>query len=331
MNVLVNGGGNIGTTLVSLLVKYKNVLGIDQLGLLKSTHFDWKNQDLNIIKNAGVTLYSPNDFNSILPKTDYIFETTRNGKGKANKEIYQTFPHIKSCAQGSEKGFGTPYMSGLNDGMIRKAKFVHIVSCNTHGAASILQSICKSDFSQIISADFVVVRRSEDLGNHERLVSANVVARHLDDTIGTHHAIDVVDMFNTIDVKFPITSSDITTPSQLMHSTRFNLVMNNFLTQDEINTRFNESQYIATTNKFDSNLVFELGRRYGFHGRIFSHAIIVVNNLLLNENRISGWAFVPQEGNTLISTLHAFMLQMDINDFDEKLEIIKKDLLFKEF
>ncbi|MBK9192397.1 MAG: hypothetical protein IPM77_13320 [Crocinitomicaceae bacterium] len=218
-------------------------------------------------------------------------------------------------------------MSGINDEIIRSQKFVHVVSCNTHGTASLLKTFCGSDLNNLIKGDFVVVRRSEDIGNHERLVSANVVARHLDAKIGTHHAIDVVDLFNTLNVNCDITSSDITTPSQLMHAVRFNIELKNKITQDEIDQLISENTFLSVTKKFDSNVIFEQGRRYGFNGRIFSHAIVVSENLLIEDNAIKGWAFVPQEGNSILSTLHAFLLQVNHPNEKEIIRKIKSDLL----
>lgn len=332
MNVLVNGGGNIGTTLCALLVEFKDLLGIGEIYLRKQTNFPWRIEDNERLKNKGIKIISgskdPRDYYHFLGEIDYVFEATSSGIGLKNKEFYTG---IKSCAQGSEKGFGIPYMSGVNDDKIKNSSHVQVVSCNTHGAASVLQAFSDNDFSNINSADFVVVRRSEDIGNHERLVSANVVARHLDETIGTHHAIDVNDMLKTINVNFPITSSDITTPSQLMHATRFNVELNHAVSQKEILDRITAAKYIAATNKFDSNLVFELGRRYGFHGRIFSHAIVVTNNLLIENNRIKGWAFIPQEGNSLISTIHAFLLQTNNKNQEDIMSTIQEELLNTEW
>ena len=62
--------------------------------------------------------------------------------------------------------------------------------------------------------------------------------------------------------------------------------------------------------------MFELGRRYGVQGRLFAHAIVVANDLLISGRSIKGWAFVPQEGNTLLSTLEAFLLQTQPADAD---------------
>lgn len=325
MKILVNGGGNIGTTITELLLRYKTILGIKDIYLNKETSFPWRSKELELLQKKGVMISQ--NLEKIIPNINYIFEATENGKGLKNKELYSKYSNIKSCAQGSEKGFGIPFMTSLNNEMIKGQPFVQVVSCNTHGAASILQTFCNGNFDHINFADFVVVRRSEDLGHHKRLVTANVIARHLDEIKGTHHAIDVYDMLKTINVKLNITSSDITTPSQLMHSTRFHINLKKSITNSEILDRINKNPYVSTTNKFDSNLIFELGRRYGFQGRIFSHGIVVTNNLLITKNTIKGWAFIPQEGNTILSTIQAFILQTNPKKSNKIINKIESDLL----
>ena len=84
---------------------------------------------------------------------------------------------------------------------------------------------------------------------------------------------------------------------------------------------------IATTKKFDSNLIFELGRRYGLFGRIYNHTIMVSHNLLISENQVKGWAFIPQEGNTILSNIEAF-LKMTKSDQNETIfNALKSELL----
>ncbi|MCH2232572.1 MAG: hypothetical protein MK105_19705, partial [Crocinitomicaceae bacterium] len=208
--------------------------------------------------------------------------------------------------------------------LIRDQKMVHVVSCNTHGTAALLQLFGGKDLSNIKSADVVVVRRSEDISNHQRLVSGNVIARHLDPDIGTHHAIDVIDLYKTLGIECKLTSSDITTPSQFLHSVRFNLTLNN---EVDLHDLLEYHEFIGTTNKFDSNVVFETGRRFGFAGRLYNHAILVKSNLMYNGSSIKGWAFVPQEGNTIVSTLHAFLLQTNHEKGDALLKKVKSDLI----
>lgn len=335
MKVLINGVGNIGTTLASLLCDFKDILNISEVYVYKNIIQSWKVCDLSFLEQKGVSIIYSNDttLSEAVAQVDYVFEATANGIGLKNKLIYESASNLKGvCSQGSEKGFGVPFMSSLNDERISFEKFVQVVSCNTHGAASIISTLAEADLSDLVHADFVVVRRSEDLGNHERLVGANVLARHLSAEFGTHHAIDVHDMYKTMDISCPITSSDITTPSQLMHSTRFHLTCKTKIDLDYIIHRLNINSFIATTQKFDSNQIFELGRRYGHYGRIYNHCIVNTNNLLLTENTIKGWAFVPQEGNSIISTIHAFLMQVNgYEDSIEQINQIKSVLLQPEF
>lgn len=338
MKVLVNGIGNIGTTVLQLLVRYKSEFGIAKIYANKNTLKPWQLTDMEYLQAQGIILTSPKkengfeSFEAILKQVDYVFECGSNGTGIKNKLPYAAHKNIQGVsAQGSEKGFGISYMSGVNDDLIYGQKFVHVVSCNTHGTAAILSTLAGKKLENLKWADCVVVRRSEDLGNHERLVSANVVARHLDPQIGTHHAIDVTDMYKSIGVDCNLTSSDITTPSQLMHAVRFHLSLKNNIDKITLTDLIAANPYLATTKKFDSNIIFEQGRRYGFNGRIFSHAIVVSQNLLITEKSIKGWAFVPQEGNSIISTLHAFLLQMKMVNATELLEKIQIELLRKEW
>jgi len=315
MKILVNGIGNIGSTLLNVLLKYQLELGIEAIYACKRTIAPWTKPELDILTAKGVKICTTSKSSefpqlySILPLINYIFEATPNTIGLEHKNKYKKLANlIGSSAQGSEKGFGISFMSGVNNEVIRGQKFVHVVSCNTHGSAALLRLFSGDKLENLHKADMVVIRRSEDLGNHKRLVSANVVARHLDETAGTHHSIDVIDMFKTIDVECNLTSSDITTPSQLMHTIRFNIELKESL-QHSVNSLILMNPLIATTAKFDSNVVFELARRYGFNGRLYSHAIVLSGNFLATDTTVKGWAFVPQEGNSILSTLHAYLLQ----------------------
>ena len=335
MNVLVNGIGNIGTTLLNLLTQYQSDLGIDEVYAFKNQPQPWHIEDLDQLQKIGVkicTRFKDDGYlflDEIIDQIDYIFDCTNNEGGMKNKEWYVDLPNLKGAsAQGSEKKFGKSFMTGINNDTIKNQKYVHIVSCNTHSLSSLLSTFAGDNLENLEDADFVVVRRSEDIGNHQRLVTANVVARHLDDSLGTHHSIDLQHLFETKGILVQVTSSDITTPSQLMHSVRFNITFKKPISEERIFELIQQNPYISTTTKFDSNVIFERGRRNGFQGRIFSHAIIVHNNILRTSNTIKGWAFIPQEGNTLLSTIHAFILQMDLNEPDELLKRMRSDLIF---
>ncbi len=334
MKVLVNGIGNIGTTLTNLLLAFREILAIDEIYLNKNIPRPWLEHDLSIPEKAGAIICTSADYDKYIPLPEvihdinYIFECTSTGIGLRNLDLYKALPDLLgACAQGSETGCGTPFMTGINAEVIKGEKFVNVVSCNTHAIASILQAFSIGDPGRLHGADIVIARRSEDIGNHRRLVGASVVSRHLDPSAGTHHAIDVRDLYRTVGIEINLTTSVVTTPSQMMHVGRFCIDLNYDCTESLINDLLDKSHFVSVTDKFDSNAVFELGRRYGFQGRIYSHAIVVVNNLLVSGSNVKGWMFVPQEGNTLLSTLDAFLLQTRNENRESAFEAIRNELL----
>ncbi len=57
----------------------------------------------------------------------------------------------------------------------------------------------------------------------------------------------------------------------------------------------------------------------------------MVNDLLVTDTGVKGWAFVPQEGNSILSTLHAFMLQTGKEDVKDVLYRLQSELLRDEW
>jgi glyceraldehyde-3-phosphate dehydrogenase/erythrose-4-phosphate dehydrogenase len=314
MRVLVVGAGNIGTTLAQVLVRERERLGIGEVLVRKVREvaaFD--RPDLERIVERGARLVRADGeaaLRDLLATVDYIFDCRKEGAARRDRELYARLPHLRGAsAQGSESGFGVPFVGGVNPAAITGARFVQIASCNTHATTSLLAAFAGPQLAELEEADLVCVRRCEDLGDRERLVGASVVVRHRDPEHGTHHATDAARVFATVGLHPLVTSSDVTTPSQLMHAVRFHLRLRQPRTTAQLVAAVEAQPRLAVTGKFDSNRVFELGRRYGFQGRLYAHAIVVSNDLHVRGSSLRGWAFVPQEGNTVLSTIEAFLLQ----------------------
>jgi glyceraldehyde-3-phosphate dehydrogenase (NAD(P)) len=64
---------------------------------------------------------------------------------------------------------------------------------------------------------------------------------------------------------------------------------------------------------------------------LYSHAIILAGNILATEKSVKGWAFVPQEGNSLISTIHAFLLQTNHQQEAETISKLVSELCRNEW
>jgi len=315
MKVLVVGAGNIGTTLANILLSQRRALGINEVLVQKVREpapFDAP--DLEALERRGarvVRATTPEATADLVASVGYVFDCRKSGAATRDRQRYLDLAGgPPASAQGSETGFGVPFVGGVNPAAVVGARFVQIASCNTHATATLLTAFGGADLSGLEEADLVCVRRCEDLGGRERLVGASVVSRHRDPQHGTHHAADAARVFATLGLAPLMTSSDVTTPSQLMHAVRFNVRLRAPRAAADIVADLSAHPRLATTAKFDSNRVFELGRRYGFQGRLYAHAVVVANDLMVQGRSVRGWAFVPQEGNTLLSTLEAFLLQI---------------------
>jgi glyceraldehyde-3-phosphate dehydrogenase (NAD(P)) len=314
VKVLVVGAGNIGTTLANILLAHRRALGLEEVLVQKVREpARYDGPDLEVLQRRGarvVRATTPAAETDLFASVGYVFDCRKDGAAVRDRHRYLDLAGGRAAsAQGSETGFGVPFVGGVNPGAVIGARLVQIASCNTHATATLLAALGGPDLAGLEEADLVCVRRCEDLGGRERLVGASVVSRHRDADHGTHHAADAVRVFATLGLAPVVTSSDVTTPSQLMHAIRFNVRLRAARAAADIVADLSAHPRLATTAKFDSNRVFELGRRYGFQGRLYAHAVVVANDLVISGRTVKGWAFVPQEGNTLLSTLEAFLLQ----------------------
>lgn len=83
MKVLINGLGNIGTTLANILLEFKNLLGIETVYLYKNLPNRWSEEDLAILKSKGGVICKETDveakkvFLELISKVDFIFNAEK--------------------------------------------------------------------------------------------------------------------------------------------------------------------------------------------------------------------------------------------------------------
>ena len=91
--------------------------------------------------------------------------------------------------------------------------------------------------------------------------------------------------------------------------------------------RFEENKRIALTEKKMSSEVFSFGRDHGHFGRIFNPAVVAKYSVeVLNNNEIVGFAFTPQDGNSLLSSVGATMRYLYPKSYKEKMKCFDKFL-----
>lgn len=325
-SVLVVGTGTIGEPLIGLLCRLKSQLGLDEIIFHKRTPLRDEIAKVDSLISMGAKLAVDDDpdrlskfaemghevsytWDQAIKKASVVVDCTP--AGNKNKENHYK-KHGKDklfIAQGSEKGFGTPYALGLTDQKVIDAKdnFVQVVSCNTHAIARIISAVSERDPRDIMSGDFTCIRRANDVSQDTGFSPSTSAGKHSDEKFGTHHARDVNDLYS-FPIDLPIFSSALKTNTQYMHTVRFSITLPEAIDRAEIVNRFQEDEFVCMTQKTSANKIFSFGRDHGFYGRIYSQTVVCEPSLAVfhptpSTTRVVGVAFTPQDGNSLMSSV----------------------------
>lgn len=363
-SVLVVGTGTIGEPLTGLLSIQAKNLGVDEVLFYKHTP---RRADLPLVLGLlrkGATLCTNNEnfekfremgvdptytFEEALDVSQVIIDCSPSKAGLANKEKFYNNRIEKNrafIAQGSEFGFGTMYASGINDCVIKKNKFIQVVSCNTHNISNVLKNLAFDPEkrieenlgpSNLKEANFLVIRRASDISQTQDFIPAPEVGKHNDEVFGTHHARDAFHLYKTLgydenDLK--LFSSAIKLNTQFMHTLYFDVRLKNVkLTKEEVIQRFIDDKQTAITYKQQAAQVFSFGREHGHFGRILDQSVVVLPTLHTMDyesgTRIVGYCFTPQDGNSLLSSATA--VTHYLHDDEEEAKNKLKSLLKYQF
>ena len=338
--ILIIGTGTIGEPLTGLLADsaISSNLGIDELifykhtprltdrpmlrGLLNkgaNTHMCTQIEKFDKFREIGIEpTYT---FEEALARAKVVVDCSSEGMGVRNRELFYEKVQNEIVAflgQGSEHGFGIPFGVGLNDEILtrRDSKFIQVVSCNTHAGSRTLKNLAfdKDGKSILSEARFIFMRRATDVSQEGKFIPAPSVGSHKDSTFGTHHAKDIYRLYSTLGYHLNVFSSSIKLPTQYMHTSFFNLVLDKKIVSslEDVIDRFINDPYVAVTNKTDANVIFSFGREYGHYGRILNQTVIVLPSLMVRQSElftdkveIVGFSYTPQDGNSLLSSTSA--------------------------
>jgi glyceraldehyde-3-phosphate dehydrogenase (NAD(P)) len=267
-------------------------------------------------------------------RASVVIDCTPSGAGLANKEQY----YLKAAqqggkgyiAQGSEFGFGKMYARGINDDTLSAGedKFVHVVSCNTHNLAALIKLFGmngKDNPENLVAADFVCMRRANDVSQDDGFVASPEVGRHKDEQFGTHHARDAYHLYKTKGWDLTnLFSSAIKLNTQYMHMLRFHIRVKEATSVEKLIAILKADDRQAVTYKKSVNQVFSFGRDHGFFGRILNQTVIPHEALtVIGGHDIYGFCFTPQDGNSLLSSISAAGWLIDPSSYNERIQCLK--------
>jgi glyceraldehyde-3-phosphate dehydrogenase (NAD(P)) len=346
--VHVVGTGTIGEPLIGLLCDMRDELGIDEITFYKHTP---KLEDRPKIKglirrgaNLCVAQDKLKEFQELgtepiyeaeeaIRRASVVIDCTPKGTGLMNKEkYYKKYKNkVKGfLAQGSEFGFGKMYAVGINDEAITsKDQFIHIVSCNTHNIAVIINTLAIEDRqSHLKEGRFLCIRRANDISQVKSFVPSPEVGSHKDLKMGTHHAVDVYHLYKTLGIELNVFSSALKLNTQYMHCIWYDVKLDRKITKEEAIQKFIDNPKVAITYKKSANLVFSFGRDHGHYGRILDQTVVVIPTLhVLNDNEVIGFSYTPQDGNSLLSSISAMERFLYPDSYQEKLKCLGAFLL----
>ena len=346
-NVLIVGTGTIGEPLIGLLSDFQNKLGIG-VYFHKRTPLIDEVAKVNSMIARGAKLVVNSEkveefqalghepvlnYDAALDLCDVIIDCTP--AGNENKEnFYRKNKSKVYIAQGSEKNFGLPYAYGINDEALVRAtpSFIQVVSCNTHNICGVLKSLSPK-FDNIVDADFVCIRRANDISQNGSFIASPEVGTHNVNLFGTHHAADASRVLNTLYKHLPLYSSAMKVNSQYMHTVRFNVVVRGNENVQKVVNKFKENPFVALTHKNLSNKIFSFGRDHGYYGRIYNHTVVSIPSISTHSvkegTRITGFCFTPQDGNSLLSSVAAALYGLYGKKYTSKIKMFN-DYLFSE-
>ena len=346
--VHVVGTGTIGEPVIWLLCDARDELGIDEVSFYKhSPKLEDRPKIKGLIRrgaNLCVNEEKAKDFQELgidpvydaeeaIRRATVVVDATPKGTGLMNKEKYYLKYKNKVkgfLAQGSEFGFGKMYAVGINDDAITpKDQFIHIVSCNTHNIAVLINTLAiEGKKNHLKEGRFLCIRRANDISQAKSFIPSPEVGTHKDEKMGTHHAVDVYHLYKTLGMELNVFSSALKLNTQYMHSIWYDIKLTNKITKEQAKQCFIDNPRVAVTHKKAANLVFSFGRDHGHYGRILDQTVIVLPTIhVLNENEVFGFCFTPQDGNSILSSISATERFLYPESYEEKLKCLGAFLL----
>ena len=342
--VHVVGTGTIGEPLIGILTTFCGPFGIDEITFHKRTPLLTDRSKVIVLGQKGAKLcvdkerwqsfkemgMEPHyEAEEAIERANVVIDCTPVGNENKDKYYKRYADNGRGfIAQGSEFGFGKMYARGINDKALNRGKdqFIHVVSCNTHNLAVLIDTIALGPEKEdnLEEGRFVCMRRANDLSQEGEFIPAPEVGKHDDPRFGTHQGRDAHHLFETLGLDLDIYSSTLKLNTQYMHTIYFNLKLRRRVTMDEVMRRLKANGRIALTHKKSSASVFSFGRDHGIFGRILNQTVIANSTLTMKGDReVVGMCFTPQDGNSLLSSIAATLWFLYPDSYEQRLEPLK--------
>lgn len=347
--VHVVGTGTIGEPLIGLFTDFHHYLGIDEVTFHKKSPMLTERAKVAHLLTRGAHLAVDDDkvedFEALGHKVAYtsqealeratvVLDCTPDAVEHKERDYGAVKGPKGFVAQGSQYGFGKMYARGINDESLAPGddRFLEVVSCNTHNLAMLVRTLGMDGSTLAMrKGRFLCMRRANDVSQTKEFVPAPVVGRHEEEGFGTYHARDLFHLFQTIGVSVRAFSSAVRLNTQYMHAVWFSIERETPIEREQALERLRAHPLVALTERRSANEVFSFGRDHGYYGRILSQTVVSVPTLAVEEagHEVVGFAFTPQDGNSLLSSVSAAMWLVDPEHVEARTHVLRR-FVFKE-
>lgn len=352
--ILIVGTGTIGEPLIHLFAEQRKEIGIDEVIFHKRSPLKEEAGKVKAIISSGAELAIDNDkaeqfkdlglhapyrWDDSIRAADVIIDCTP--QGNKLKELFYSnlakeFPEKGFIAQGSEEGFGAPYVWTANDQVLDpQNRWIQVVSCNTHQLVCALHSLVLKyeGIENLRYGHFTIVRRASDISEDKGILGIEAEAANPKyKTYGSHQAYDAARILKTIygeDACVPIFADVLKAPTQYMHTMLFEIEVKSPTRLVEVWVRLKSNPLVVFTHLKSTNRVLDRARNTSkIHGRILNQTVFFEDSLNVSEDgtRIRGTCFTPQDGNALLSSIAATLWLLDPKTYKEKMKAFDKFL-----
>ena len=337
--VHVVGVGTIGAPLIRLLLRHRAELGLGEVSFHKRGAHPAERPALEALVRAGARLCASSssraehralglepaaDVEDALAAADAVVDCTPAALEQRERYRRLERPRV-FVAQGSEHGFGKPYAWGVNDAAVDPAedRWLQVMSCNTHGLASLIQALSGDAPAAVRRARFVCLRRANDVGKEGGQVASPSPTLPTSARFGTHHARDVHALFATRSLDLDVRSAAIKLPTQYMHAFQFELELSDPIAREDALARLAANPRVALTRRRSASEVFAFAREHGFSGRLLNHAVVAGDTVATHGPWVTGFGYTPQDGNTLLSSAAAVVRAVHPQDAPARLACLR--------
>lgn len=331
----LQGTGTLGEPLAALLLDQREALALEGVTVYKHSLTDLPK--LRLLQRRGAKLaVAPDLWDSFvqvgiqpdltqaeaLDRAAVVADCTPHAL--AQKEALYLPREARALgflAHGSERGFGTPYVRGVNEaGLERDGKYLMAGSCNLHTMACLIDTFGLAAGPEgMAEGTFLCVRRAQDVGQAKDHLPAPQAGRHLE-VDGTHHARDARALFATLGMDLALHSSAIKVPTSYLHTIWFDFRFTRDMDLGALRARAKANPRLALTDKADAGLVYSFGRDHGYMGRLLNQAVLPWKTMTMpHPRRLVGCAFTPQDGNSLLTSLSALARWLHPTDWERRL------------